>query len=118
MINNAYQSGRALTFKPAKRQIHGGLLGTLAAIGIPMAIELASKLFGKGLSVPGSKPRGKGLRVSPKPVLMPFDPPPFFGTWENPVGMGVKKKCLKKDKDCCWEKNSPFNSVPILGAIF
>ena len=70
--------GRGLNFKPTQKQIHGGLLGTLATVGIPVAIELASKLFGKGLSVP--KPKGKGLRVSPEPVLMPYDPPPFFGT--------------------------------------
>ena len=49
LINDAYQSGRGLNFKPTQRQLQGGLLGTLASIGIPIAIELASKLFGKGL---------------------------------------------------------------------
>ena len=117
LINKAYQSGKGLNFKPTQKQIRGGLLGTLAAIGIPMAIELASKLFGKGLSVPGSKPKGKGLRVGPKPVLMPYNPPPFFGTWENPTGMGVKKK-MTQGQGLLLGKNSPFNSVPILGAIF
>ena len=43
------QRGSGIVFKPTKKQINGGFLGTLAAIGIPMAIELASKLFGKGL---------------------------------------------------------------------
>ena len=105
-INKAYQSGRGLNFKPTQKQIRGGLLGTLAAIGIPMAIELASKLFGKGLSIPKSKPRGKGLRVSPKPVLMPFDPPPFFGNWENPVGMGVKKNASKRTRIAVGKKQS------------
>ena len=68
-----------IVLKPIKKQIHGGLLGTLAAIGIPMAIELASKIFGKGLQVP--KKAGMGLQVSPKPFL--WQPPPFWGTWEG-----------------------------------
>ena len=110
-INNAYQTGRVLNFKPTLKQINGGFLGTLATIGIPMATEWAWKRFGKGLSVPKS---AKGLRVSPKPVLMPFDPPPFVGTWKNPVGMTQKKgQGLLLEK-----KNSPFNSIPVLGAIF
>ena len=52
LIGKGLQSGKGIVLKPTKRQIHGGLLGTLAAIGIPMAIELASKIFGKGLHVP------------------------------------------------------------------
>lgn len=72
--------------------------------GIPLAIELASKLFGKGLnissrSVPqkGSSRGDRGLQVSQKPgYLMPYQPPPFLGTWENPVGMGVKTKNHKE----------------------
>ena len=42
LIGKGLQSGKGIVLKPTKRQIHGGLLGTLAAIGIPMAIELAS----------------------------------------------------------------------------
>ena len=45
----------------------------------------------------------------------PYMSPPFFGTWENPVGMGVKKK--RKGKGLLLGKNSPFNSIPILGTI-
>ena len=76
-LNKASQSGGKLYFKPTQRQINGGLLGTLAAIGIPMAIELASKLFGKfgkGLQMPG---QGKGLMMMPRPAMVP---PPVFGT--------------------------------------
>ena len=29
----------------------------------------------------------------------PYMSPPFFGTWENPVGMGVTKK--ERERDCC-----------------
>ena len=48
LIGKGLQSGKGIVLKPTKRQIHGGFLGTLAAIGIPMAIELASKIFGSG----------------------------------------------------------------------
>ena len=128
LIGKGLQSGKAIVLKPTKRQIHGGFLGTLAAIGIPMAIELASKIFGsgagQGLQTPrkaGGKglqtPRkagmgvGQGLQVSQKPFL--WQPPPFYGTWEG-QGRGAKGK---KGKGLLLGDNSPFNHIPILGAI-
>ena len=72
LIGKGLQSGKGVLLKPTKRQIHGGLLGTLAAIGIPMAIELASKIFGKGLQVP--QKAGMGLQVSQKPFFMATTP--------------------------------------------
>ena len=121
LIGKGLQSGKGIVLKPTKRQIHGGFLGTLAAIGIPMAIELASKIFGSGLQTPrkagGSgagqglqTPRkaGTGLQVSQKPFL--WQPPPFYGTWEG-QGRGAKGKGLLLGD------NSPFNHIPILGAI-
>ena len=48
-ILEALQSGGQLVIKPTQKEINGGFLGALASIGIPIAIELASKLFGKGL---------------------------------------------------------------------
>ena len=117
LIGKGLQSGKGIVLKPTKRQIHGGFLGTLAAIGIPMAIELASKIFGSGLQTPrkaGGKglrtPRkaGTGLQVSQKPFL--WQPPPFYGTWEG-QGRGAKGKGLLLGD------NSPFNHIPILGAI-
>ena len=101
LIGKGLQSGKGILLKPTKRQIHGGLLGTLAAIGIPMAIELASKIFGKGLQVP--QKAGMGLQVSQKPFL--WQPPPFYGSWEG-QGEGL-----------LLGENSPFNSIPILGSI-
>jgi len=54
----------------------------LASIELPLAIELGSKLFGKGagegLSVP--KKADKGLTVSPKPGMMLYQPPPCIGS--------------------------------------
>ena len=121
LIGKGLQSGKGIVLKPTKRQIHGGFLGTLAAIGIPMAIELASKIFGSGAGQGLQTPRkagGKGLQtprkaatglqVSQKPFL--WQPPPFYGTWEG-QGRGAKGKGLLLGD------NSPFNHIPILGAI-
>ena len=111
LIGKGMASGKGIVLKPTKKQIYGGLLGTLAAIGIPMAIELASKIFGKGLQVPQKagmglqvpQKAGMGLQVSPKPFL--WQPPPFYGTWE---GQG---------KGLLLGENSPFNQIPILGTL-
>ena len=35
-------------------------------------------------------------------LVLPMYPHPFYGTCENPIGMGVKPK--KKAKGCYWEK--------------
>lgn len=86
-----------MVIRPTRKQIEGGALGAiLASVGIPLAIELASKLLGRGLNVStrsipaGSSRGGRGLQVSRKPgYLMPYQPPPFFGTWGNPVGNGM-----------------------------
>ena len=51
--------------------------------------------------------------------------PPFIGTWGNPIGLGVKPKkdiqkkrtTKKKGKGLLLGKNSPFNGIPLLGAI-
>ena len=104
LINKIYQSGGRLVIKPTRKQIEGGFLGTLASIGIPMAISLVSKMFGSGL------PAGAGLQVDRQSSSntanvyfppthgegYPYQSPPFYGTWENPIGIGVKKKVLRK----------------------
>ena len=114
LIGKGLQSGKGIVLKPTKRQIHGGLLGTLAAIGIPMAIELASKIFGKGLHVPPKA--AAGLQVSQKPFL--WQPPPFYGTWgKAPAWKGQGRGRGKKGKGLLLGENSPFNQIPILGAI-
>ena len=114
LIGKGLQSGKGIVLKPTKRQIHGGLLGTLAAIGIPMAIELASKIFGKGLHVPPKA--AAGLQVSQKPFL--WQPPPFYGTWgKAPAWKGQGRGKGKKGKGLLLGENSPFNQIPILGAI-
>ena len=80
-------------------------------------------MFGSGLQVDkGSSSNTANVYVPPTPSThgeghgdYPFRSPPFFGTWENPTGAGVKKK--SKSKALLLGKDSPFNSVPILGAI-
>ena len=125
LINKIYQSGGRLVIKPTRKQIEGGFLGTLASIGIPMAISLVSKMFGGGLQVDrrGSSNTANVYVPPPPPSThgegYPYHfPPPFLGSWENPIGMGVKKKKSKsKGSGLLLGKNSPFNSIPILGTI-
>ena len=118
-INKVFQTGGRLVIKPTQAQIKGGFLGTLASIGIPMAISLVSKMFGSGLQVNrGSSSNTRGVYVPPTQGEG-YYPPPFNGTWENPIGMGVKKKAKKKSKGkgLLLGENSPFNSIPIIGSI-
>ena len=90
-INRAYNARQKYNFKPTLKQIEGGFLGTLAAIGIPAAITAAKKLFGFGLQVDrGYSTNTRNVYVPPSKGGNHF-PPPFIGTWENPIGMGVKK---------------------------
>ena len=50
-INKIMQTGGRLVIKPTRKQVEGGFLGTLDSIGILIAIELVSIMFGKGLQV-------------------------------------------------------------------
>ena len=97
----AVQSGGQLVINPTAKQ-RGGFLGSLlASIGIPLALEMGSKLFGKGMTLP--RKAGHGLMTMPKP------PPPFYGNWE---GRGKKK-----GRGLLLGKNSPFQNIPLIGAI-
>ena len=101
-INKVSQTGGRLVLKPTRKQIEGGLLGTLASIGIPMAISLVSKMFGGGLQVDKAPPTKKMSNVyvpqEGQGHMYPFYPPPFYGNWNNTIGMGKKKT---REKDCC-----------------
>ena len=99
-INKAYQTGGRLVIKPTRKQIEGGFLGTVASIGIPMAISLVSKMFGSGLQFDRAPSRNT-KNVYVPPITQdeghyfsgyPHRSPPFFGTWENTIGMGVQGK--------------------------
>jgi len=132
-IVQALQSGSGMTIQLTKKQQQGGFLGTLlASIGIPM---LMSALSGKGLQV---EPKSSSYQKTyPIPVakggtVVPYSyrSPPFFGSWDDMTrGYGIKKKAPKKKapkkkkashargKGLILGKNSPFNGIPLLGAI-
>ena len=133
-IVSAIHTGGQFVVKPTKKQ-SGGFLGTLlASIGVPL---LLNALTGKGLQVDNKRSRRSANVHVPKiqnnkstsskdgGLVLPINyrSPPFFGTWENPIGMGVKpkkkhpKKRQKKGEGLLFGKNSPFNSIPLLGAI-
>ena len=110
-ILNALQTGSGVHIKPTKVQT-GGFLGTLlASIGIPLALEAFKKMTGSGVPRIGRPPKQNGGAAPRLGVYQP--PPPFFGTWEQ--GGGGKKK--KSGNGLLLGKNSPFNGIPLLGAI-
>ena len=118
-ILTALQSGGQVVVKPTVKQ-SGGMLGTiLASIGIPLALDMVKNLFGKGAPRVG-RPKGKGAPRVGRPkgkgaprLGAPFQrPPPFVGNWGR--GMGKKKS---KGKGLLLGSKSPFNNIPILGAI-
>ena len=121
----------------------GGFLGTsLASIGVPL---LLNALTGKGLQVDRHRSRRSANVYVPEMHKMPemhipiqkiakqsttgglvlpmdYMSPPFYGTGENQIGMGVKPKKKRQKKKASGKglllgKNSPFNNIPILGAI-
>ena len=114
-ILNALQTGSGVHIKPTKKQT-GGFLGTLlASIGVPLALEAFKKMVGGSGGVPriGKAPKLDGGSAPRMGIYQP--PPPFYGTWEN-FGGGKKKK-KKSGKGLLLGKNSPFNGIPLLGAI-
>ena len=127
-ILNALQSGSGVHIKPTKVQT-GGFLGTLlASIGVPLAIEAFKKMTGNGAPQMG-QPKPRPPRSVPRPsnynqdggLVIPYRSPPFFGKWpDDTIGMGTKKKAAKrkaKGRGLLLGKNSPFNGIPLLGAI-
>ena len=129
-INRVIQSGGRLVIKPTRKQVEGGFLSALASIGIPIAIELVSKMFGKGLQVDKKPPPPppnpySNVYLPQSGGQFPMYPPPFYGNWRETIGMGKKtgkgKKTgrgkKKKGQGLLLGKDSPFNAIPILGSI-
>ena len=103
-IVNVINTGGQIVIKPTKSQ-SGGFLGTLlASIRVPL---LLNALTGKGLQVDRERSRRSvPVYISKNTnggLVLPADnrPPPFYGTWKQAIGMGVKKKPLKKEKGYC-----------------
>ena len=119
-ILEALQSGSGVLIKPTIKQ-SGGSLGTLlASIGIPMVLKA---LTGSGLHVERSTPkRSTPVYVPPKTKgkgtnkrMITYRPPPVIGSWDdyrNQIGLGKKK-----GQGLLLGPQSPFNNIPLLGAI-
>ena len=129
-INKVMQTGGRLVIKPTRKQIDGGFLGALASIGVPLAIELVSKMFGSGLQVDKTPPPPppnpySNVYLPQSGGKFPMYPPPFYGNWNETIGMGKTKKKGKKKttkrknsgEGLLLGKNSPFSGIPILGSI-
>ena len=92
-------------------------------------------MFGKGLQVdkrpPPPPPNPYSNVYLPKSGgQYPMYPPPFYGNWDETIGMGKKQakvkkqekgkkleRVKKKGQGFLLGKNSPFNAIPILGSI-
>ena len=106
-IFNALKNECGVNIKPTKTQM-GGFLGTLlASIGIPLALKAITGSGGPRIGRPRKQNGGAAPRLG-----IPQAPPPFFGTWEQ-AGRGKKKS----GDGLLLGKNSPFNGIPLLGAI-
>ena len=106
-IINALEAKCGVNIKPTKTQ-RGGFLGTLlASIGIPLVLKALTGSGGPRIGRPRKQDGGAAPRLG---VYQP--PPPFFGTWEQ-AGRGKKKS----GDGLLLGKNSPFNGIPLLGAI-
>ena len=126
-ILTALQSGGQVMVKPTAKQSGGALGALLASIGIPLAIEAVKSVFGKGAPRIGRPKGGKGAPRIGRPkggkgaprLGGPFQrPPPIVGNWEQATswGRGMGKKKSKGEGLLLGEK-SPFNNIPILGAL-
>lgn len=96
-ILGTLQTENGVVIKPTKTQ-SGGFLGTLlASIGVPL---LLNALTGKGLHADRNPP------TKLLPVYVPHTPKSkskskggaHFVTWKKPIGAGVKKNDLEKQK--------------------
>ena len=119
-ILSALQTGSGVHIKPNRKQLGGFLPALLASIGIPMALNAIKKLTGQGAPQMG-QPKPRRSQPTKGGLVMPYQPPPFYGNWPGKtIGMGRKKtkKNKKKGQGLLLGKNSPFNSIPLLGAIF
>ena len=108
-INRVAQTGGKLVLKPARKQVEGGFLGTLASIGIPMAINLVTKMLGGGLQVdkaPSTK-KISNVFVPQDGGQFPMYPPPFYGNWNDTIGMGKKTGKGKKRQRIVVRKKQP-----------
>ena len=97
-LANAHNLGRDLLFKITLKQVGNGIGTVLASIGIPIVLDALKGITGGSAVRMGSR-GGAAARI--------VAPPPFLGSW----GRGGKGKGLLLGK------HSPFNNIPLVGAI-
>ena len=97
-LAQAHNLAQDMLFKITQKQVGNGIGTVLASIGIPLVLDALKGLTGRGAVRMGSR-GGAAARIGA--------PPPFLGSW----GKGGKGKGLLLGK------NSPFNNIPLVGAI-
>ena len=108
-LAKAYTDGSDMMFRVTNKQVGNGIGTILATIGIPMILDaLKGKGVGRGGPRIGKISGQGGPRIG--------QPPPFIGNWPATSGRG-KKKTTKKGQGLLLGKNSPFNNIPLVGAI-
>ena len=102
-LAQAHNLGQDLLFKIIQKQVGNGIGTVLASIGIPLVLDALKGLTGRGIGRGGprigSRRGGAAARIG--------IPPTFLGAW----GRG------RKGKGLLLGKNSPFNNIPLVGAI-
>ena len=101
-LAQAHNLAQDMLFKITQKQVGNGIGTVLASIGIPLVLDALKGLTGRGVGRGGVRMGSKGgaaARIG--------RPPPFLGSW----GKGGKGKGLLLGK------NSPFNNIPLVGAI-
>ena len=97
-LATAHNLAQDMLFKITQKQVGNGIGTVLATIGIPLVLHALKGPTGRGAVRMGSK-GGAAARIGA--------PPPFLGSW----GKGEKGKGLLLGK------HSPFNNIPLVGAI-
>ena len=99
-ILNSLQTNSGVLIKPTKKQSGGFLPALLASIGIPMALNAIKKLTGQGAPQMGQpRPRPRRSQPTKGGLVIPYQPPPFYGNLPNTkIGMGTQKTKVKSNK--------------------
>ena len=97
-LAQAHNLAQDMLFKITQKQAGNGIGTVLASIGIPIVLDALKGLTGRGAVRMGSRGTA-AARIGA--------PPPFLGSW----GRGGKGKGFLLGK------NSPFNNIPLVGAI-
>ena len=98
-LAQAHNSAHDMLFKITQKQVGNGIGTVLASIGIPLVLDALKGLRGGSAVRMGRGKGGAAVRMG--------GPPPFLGSW----GKGGKGKGLLLGK------HSPFNNIPLVGAI-